>query len=179
MPGLALTAWSGSGSVLIKAGDAPDNSSRPDASPIPNMMGVGSPTEHPVLWRAVSFRAHTWRMRYILLALLAVGCGSSVEGTTDWSVMLGSWETPTCEGTMHVTATPTPNEPTKLAGTWKCGSYGSQATGTIEVDGRVFLDLETTPGFLNHVRGTLADTDAIAGDILLDGSLVSFAAYRQ
>lgn len=120
---------------------------------------------------------------YILLALFAVGCGSSslpVEGETQWSVTLGDWETPTCEGAMKLSASPSRDfvGQTDLAGTWKCGSFGQQASGQITPEGRAFLDLETTPGFLNHVRGTL-EGDNIAGDILLDGQTVPFAAYRQ
>jgi len=117
----------------------------------------------------------------MLLALFLVGCGGSIsDGETSWSVTLGNWETPTCEGTMSLA--PTVSADTNLSrfvGEWKCGAFEREAHAEIRPDGRVFLDLETSPGFLNGVRGTLADEDAIAGDILLDNEQVPFAAYRQ
>jgi hypothetical protein len=121
-------------------------------------------------------------MRKLLLLAFLVGCGGSTinEGTTDWSVTLGNWESPTCEGAMRLA--PTASADTSLArfvGEWKCGTFERVAHAEIRPDGRVFLELETSPGFLNGVRGTLADDDAIAGDILLDGQQVPFAAYRQ
>lgn len=121
-------------------------------------------------------------MKIALASLLfVVGCGSStIDSETQWSVTLGNWETPTCEGTMTLTPTESKDsDAAKFVGSWTCGSFGRQANAEIRPDGRVFLDLETSPGFLNGVRGTLADDDAIAGDILLDGQTVSFAAYRQ
>lgn len=165
--------------VLILAGEAPDSSESPEACPWLKGMGWGSAgTEHLSNWRGCRARAHTHGMKYIMLALFAVGCGTSLppsDGTTDWSVTLGNWETPTCEGTMKLA----PAADGRLTGSWACGTFGVAAHADIRTDGRVFLDLETSPGFLNGVRGTLADDDAIAGDILLDGSLVPFAAYRQ
>lgn len=120
-------------------------------------------------------------MKKLLLVAFLVGCGST-ENTTDWSVTLGNWETPTCEGTMNLapnTAVEPRSTPPALVGSWSCGTYGSKAWGDILPDGRVFLTLETTPGFNNGVRGTLADDDAIAGDILINDVITPFAAYRQ
>ena len=164
---------------------APESSESPEASPWAKGRGEGSPTEHLSNLRPSPTQSHTCRMRYILLALFVVGCGGStlpVEGQTDWSVTLGNWETPTCEGTMKLAPNPEVEPrgtPPMFVGTWTCGSFGQKAWGDILQDGRVFLTLETTPGSNNGVRGTLADDDAIAGDILLDGNLVSFATYRQ
>lgn len=122
-------------------------------------------------------------MKKMLLVLMLVGCGSTVtEGTTEWSVTLGDWETPTCKGTMTLapnTAVEPRGMPPAFVGSWACGSFGTQASGDIRPDGRVFLNFETTPGFINGMRGTLADDDAIAGDILISDQNVSFAAYRQ
>lgn len=78
-----------------------------------------------------------------------------------------------CEGTMRTTGL------ARVSGQWTCGTFGRAVSGEIRPDGRVFLDLETSPGFFNRVRGTMADTDAIAGDILLSDVDVHFAAYRQ
>lgn len=123
--------------------------------------------------------------RLLLLALFLIGCGVARpldEGTTTWSVKLGSWESPTCQGTMTLApnhAVEQRGMPAAFVGSWTCGSLGGQASGDIRPDDSVFLNLETTPGFLNGVRGTLAADDAISGDILLDGQNVPFAAYRQ
>lgn len=124
-------------------------------------------------------------MRYALLTLFLVGCGESslpTDGTTNWSVTLGAWEAPVCQGLMSLSPSHVAEPrgmPPAFVGTWKCGGYGGQASGDVRSDGRVFLSLETTPGFLNGVRGTLADDNAIAGDILLNYVVTPFSAYRQ
>ncbi len=123
-------------------------------------------------------------MKKLILLAFLVGCGGSSisTDTTTWDVTLGSWETPTCQGSMTLApnqASEPNGQPAAFVGSWTCGKFGTQASGDIRTDGRVFLNLETSPGFLNGVRGTLAADDAIAGDILIDGNTVPFAAYRQ
>jgi len=116
-------------------------------------------------------------MRYMILALVLTGCLASrpIDGqSTTWTVTIGNWESPHCDGKMTVAA-----ERSRLYGTWQCGRFGSRVSGEIRPDGRVFLDMETAPGFLNRVRGTMASDDAITGDILLDDVAVPFAAYRH
>ena len=121
-------------------------------------------------------------MKKILLALFLVGCGNSLptDETTQWTVTLGNWETPTCEGTM--TLSPAPSQDfvgqTDLVGTWNCGAFGHQASGQITADRRVFLNLESNPGNWNGVRGEL-DNDAIVGDIQFDDRTQPFMAVRQ
>lgn len=123
-------------------------------------------------------------MKYILALAFLAGCGASelpTTGTTTWSATLGNWEAPTCQGAITLKGSPSADfaGQTDFSGSWSCGSYGTQASGNLTPDGRVFLDLETAPGYLNRMRGTLAAPDAISGDILIDGQQVPFAAYRQ
>ena len=122
-------------------------------------------------------------MKLAILALVLVGCGSSLppsDTTTEWSVTLGNWEAPVCEGTMALSPAPFADTLiTKLSGTWKCSAFTGAAEAQIHRDGRAFLDLESNPGNWNGVRGTLVDNDAIVGDITFDDRIQPFAAYRQ
>lgn len=126
--------------------------------------------------------SHSTYMRYALIALVLVGCGSTLppsDTTTEWSVTLGNWETPVCDGEMTLSPAPSlDTNVTKLSGTWKCGVFGHAASAQIFPDGRVFLDLESNPGNWNGVRGELAD-DAIVGDIRFDDKTQPFAAFRR
>lgn len=105
-------------------------------------------------------------MRAIIWTVILLFLASCAEDS--WSVRIGEWEAPLCSGRADFA------EP----GTWECGPYGGAAYADFRDDGRVFLDLETTPGFLNGVRAKLEGHDAIAGDILLDDAIVPFAAHR-
>jgi hypothetical protein len=123
-------------------------------------------------------------MKKILLALFLVGCGNSLptDETTQWTVTLGSWETPTCEGAMTLTpkAEPSPfADAAMFSGTWQCGSFGSLADADFRTDGRAFLNLERVSGGWMGVRGTFEAGDAIEGDMLTPDGLIRFAAYRQ
>ena len=120
-------------------------------------------------------------MRYIILIAFLVGCGES-EDTTQWSFTLGAWEAPMCRGTLTLSPDkerPSAFEGVNMIGTWGCGVYGTEAHADLRTDGRAFLELETYPGFLNAVRGTIEADDAIVGDMLLNDAQVRFAAYRQ
>lgn len=94
---------------------------------------------------------------------------SACDNGDTWSVRVGEWEAPICTGVASL------SEP---SGTWMCGRYGGSAHADFRDDGRVFLDLETAPGFLNGVRARMEGDDVISGDILLDNEIVPFVAHR-
>lgn len=130
-------------------------------------MGCGSGTEHPVIWRAGGSPAHTGGMRYLLLALFAIGCGSEA---TNYDVRLGALDPPQCEGYLQLSGD---------SGTWRCEFIGGAAHLDLTTPGVVFLNLETTPGMLNQVRGEYVAGGGISGQMYLDGTAVTFLATPQ
>lgn len=120
-------------------------------------------------------------MKKLILVLALVGCGSSLptSDTTSWSVTVGNWETPVCDGRM--TLSPAESRDTlitRFAGTWRCGVFTGSAEAQFHGDGRAFLDLESNPGNWNGVRGELAG-DAIVGDITFDDRIQPFIGYQD
>lgn len=118
----------------------------------------------------------------LILTGLLIGCGENTPlNETTYRVALGSWQAPMCTGAMTLTPNTVPEPhgmPPAFVGSWNCGSYGTRASGTINPDNSLFFDLETTPGFLNRINGTLVG-DAISGSITLNGRQVPFVADRK
>lgn len=108
-------------------------------------------------------------MKKILLALgfALLGCD---EGGTNYDVRIGALDPPQCKGYMHLGDT---------SGYWRCEFIGGAADLDLTTPGTVFLNLETTPGMFNQVRGAFVDGGGISGQIFLDGDSVTFLATKQ
>lgn len=102
-----------------------------------------------------------------LLALLLVGCGDEV---TNYDVRIGALDPARCTGYMQLTGD---------IGYWRCQAIGGEAHQDLTTPGIVFLNLETTPGFFSQVRAQFTGTNAIEGQILIDGESVAFLATPQ
>lgn len=119
----------------------------------------------------------------VLIALLMFGCGDALipEATERWSLSVGTWEAPTCVGEMRATRAVDNFANATLTGTWTCGEgTGGDARMELLTDSRVFMDLETQPGFWSHVRARVIDEHGpvIAGDIMWDGFPIPIFAFK-
>lgn len=106
-------------------------------------------------------------MRYVCLLLFLVGCGSEA---TNYDVRIGALDPPQCKGYMQLDGD---------SGSWRCEFIGGKALLDTSTPGTVFLNLETTPGMLNQVRGSWIQGGGISGQIFLDGDAVTFLATPQ